>query len=475
MKLLLFGIGKFYREHREELAYLEDDTVVGFVDNRAADQRSFEGKPVYLPQELGSVLFDGIVLMSGAYGFGHALEMRDQLLQLGIESSRIYYYDQFMARYAMRHQTIYEGRMHPFQQQGKKLLIVAAPLIFGGGTLAIFFAATELAHRGWNITMAVSAGHPHLIASLQEAGVTVWKIPGLPFLSREQLASWREFDVALVNTFEHLRLACELRRILPTLWWIHESSIKNDPVYLHCLDVFSSYGSAECMAGLRIVAVSQRAANIFNKRFPARVDGVMTLGEPAPAQISFAAAHHPLRIVTIGWLGKIKGQEIFMQAVQALPQELRERCEFLLIGGDYLPSETSRHIRQMVEAIPQARWIDVMPRDELAKHFPSFDVIVCASLEETLSMTIVEGMMHGKVCITTETTGVAEFLQDGENGYIVKTADVKVLAERLVDVITNYDALLPLRQAARATYETHFSMQALGDRLEKELSRTKGF
>lgn len=475
MKLLLFGMGNFYWDHRDELACLEDNTVVGFVDNRAADQRNFEGKPVYLPRELDNVSFDGIVLMSGAYGFGHALEMRDQLLQLGIAASRIYYYDQFMARYAMRHQAVYEGQKHPFQQKRKKLLIVATPLIFGGGTLAVFFAATELAHRGWNVTMAISAGRPHLITSLQKAGVTVWKIPGLPFLSHEQLASWQNFDVALVNTFEHLRLACELRQILPTLWWIHESSEKNDPVYPRCLDVFSSYGSVECMAGLRIVAVSQRAATIFNERFPARVDGIMTLGEPAPEKISIAAAGHPLRIAIIGWLGKLKGQEIFLQAVQALPQELRDQCEFLLIGGDYLPSEESRHIRHLVDDIPQARWMEVMPRNELMKCFPSLDVIVCASLEESLSMTIIEGMMHGKVCITTETTGIAEFLRDGENGYVVKTADAEALAERLAEVITNYDALSPLRRAARATYKKYFSMQALGDRLEKELSRTKVF
>ena len=90
MELLLFGIGTFYRGRREELAILEEDTVIGFVDNRAADQRNFEGKPVYLPQELDSISFDGIVLMSGAYGFGHALEMRDQLLELGIASSKIF-------------------------------------------------------------------------------------------------------------------------------------------------------------------------------------------------------------------------------------------------------------------------------------------------------------------------------------------------------------------------------------------------
>ena len=105
----------------------------------------------------------------------------------------------------------------------------------------------------------------------------------------------------------------------------------------------------------------------------------------------------------------------------------------------------------------------------VAALLPTIDVIVCASLEETMSMPIIEGMMHGKICITTDMTGVAAYIDNGQNGFVVKAGDVDALAHCMMEVHQHMGELQSMREAARKTYEQNFTMEAFGNRLEAEL------
>lgn len=96
MKLLLFGTGRFYQGRRDTLKkIMGDDVVIGFIDNCAADIGTFEGKRVLLPMQVKEVSFDRIVLMSSSF-----LEMRDQLLELGIPGKKICFWSEYQAEKA---------------------------------------------------------------------------------------------------------------------------------------------------------------------------------------------------------------------------------------------------------------------------------------------------------------------------------------------------------------------------------------
>lgn len=96
------------------------------------------------------------------------------------------------------------------------------------------------------------------------------------------------------------------------------------------------------------------------------------------------------------------------------------------------------------------------------------DVVVCAS-EETLSLTIVEGMMNSKICITTDNTGIAEYIEDGVNGFICKAGNADSLAEKMKYIIDHFNELDEVRKNARKTYEKFFTLDILGENLEREL------
>lgn len=89
-----------------------------------------------------------------------------------------------------------------------------------------------------------------------------------------------------------------------------------------------------------------------------------------------------------------------------------------------------------------------------------------------MSLTITEGMMYGKVCITTDATGMADYIRSGENGFVVPTEDAKALARCMVDIIEQPERYADMRVAARRTYEEHFTPEIFAERLTTELEMT---
>ena len=56
---------------------------------------------------------------------------------------------------------------------------------------------------------------------------------------------------------------------------------------------------------------------------------------------------------------------------------------------------------------------------------------------EGLSNALMEAMLMGKICISTNYNGVEDLIEDGENGFIVPKGDIFGLAEKMDFLATN--------------------------------------
>jgi len=121
-------------------------------------------------------------------------------------------------------------------------------------------------------------------------------------------------------------------------------------------------------------------------------------------------------------------------------------------------------IRERAAASDSVRLFGELTRAELDEIFSDIDVVVCASQEETLSLTVLEGMRSGKICITTNNTGVADYIEDGRNGFLVEYGDTDALAEKMRRMIAGQGEMDRVKKAARETYEKYFSMKVFGRR-----------
>ena len=85
MRIFFYGIGRVYRQRRDELTVMrEDDTFLGFIDKRAAACRTFDGEHVYLPDEVVREDFDAIIVTAAAFG-----EIKKELCLRGVDEGKV--------------------------------------------------------------------------------------------------------------------------------------------------------------------------------------------------------------------------------------------------------------------------------------------------------------------------------------------------------------------------------------------------
>ncbi len=466
MKLLIFGIGNFYLNRKSYIEeYNKFNTIVGFVDNRADDVRLFDNKPVYLPVEIIGKEWDAIVIMSA-----HYLEMREQLLSLGISTDKIMCWEAYYARLLGDETEVFVSKV---KKTGRlRILLIAIPVRYDGSSMAICHTAEELSFRGYDVTLLTPSCNESIKENLLQHGINVKINKSLKFLKREKYKQFIDYDIAIINVFPNIRIVCELCNYIPTLWWIHENGKQYGEVYDSTRAIFLDYDNARRFIKARVSAVSQWAADVFEKYYPNRIDSILPLGIPDESNHVYGSdVGKKCVFAVIGGIEDRKGQDIFLEAIESLPVDIREKSRFLIIGACY-KNKYSTVIKDKATRLPEVSFTGELNRIALRKKFEKIDVVVCPSREETLSIAVIEGMMHSKICITTDATGIADYMLDGVNGFVVPSDDATNLSEKMRYVIQNINELDNMRQAAREVYDKIFSMKIFGDRLEIEINKT---
>ena len=174
-------------------------------------------------------------------------------------------------------------------------------------------------------------------------------------------------------------------------------------------------------------------------------------------------------IALIGTIFRQKNQIGMIHAIKKLSIGEKNQIECWLIGRDG-NTKYRKELDELVSEMPQVKICGEMSRKEIEEAFGQIDVIACPSFEETMSIAIVEGMMNKKICIASNNTGIAEFIRDGENGFVYEAEKEDELVYKLKHIIHNYESLEFMKTNARETYEKYFSMEKFSDNLRKTIT-----
>lgn len=467
MKIVIFGLGNYYKKRERDLENCHDIDIVAYTDNNSALWgKTINGIQIIPPDSIEKTVYDRIVIMSSSSIY--AQEIFEQLLKSGIEKARILFGPQFCA------EIIYQGKRKIYQgtssgqKSGKHILIISSYLGYSGGPIVAIYAAMAIQRRGYSVVLAAPGGEDTLIEEVVEKKITFAVCPALPYIFDKDKEWIRLFDVVLVNVFPMMQSAYAACLIQPTIWWIHEVTKVYKLAKVNHWDKIDK----ELLSVINIYGVSDIAKKNFNTLFSNQIQETLCYGIPDfyDSLKKELITREKTVFAIIGAVSERKAQDIFVEAISRLKD--REQAEFWIIGN--CPDSTfSKKIQEMVSNIPSIKMLGVLTRKEIYDVFPQIDVVVCASREETMSIAINEGMMFGKACITTENTGVADYIQDGENGFVVPVEDVTALQKKIEWMIENREKIIDMGRKARKTYEQYFTMDVFGERLEKAILETK--
>jgi len=328
---------------------------------------------------------------------------------------------------------------------------------YDGGTIVVTYAAHALMALGHVVTLAAPVIHPSLEREVRESGIDFVLCPAIPYLGTREIAWIEQYDLLLVNVFQNIRVACSMRKKLPVIWWIHEADDAYETIYPEYRERFKEYDDVSQMDGIRIFGVSRLAADIFSHHYPGVTVGVLPYGIPDEGRGTLTHPRKPIIFAIIGGVSRLKGQREFLRAVQKCEMQgaWENEAEIWLIGR-LVDNPYAAEVRSIAEKLPYVKLRGVLTREEMRKAYQEIDVVVCASQQEMLSTVMVEGLMHGKICLTTWNNGVVDVLHDGADAYICKDNQPDCLAAALVRIMKDRDRWNEVRQRARAVYTKNF-------------------
>ena len=470
VNIVVFGIGESYR-NREHF-FKENSSrihIVGFIDNNQAVQgKVLNGVKVYAPDDIFQIHFDSIVILSNR----HKKEMSRQVLDLGIEQNLIWDEKKLIQNVLRGKRTLYNGKKCNCYTKKEKILIVTTNMGFDGGTMVAVYAAQALQNRGYEVMLTAPIIKENLLEEILQEGLSITIVECLPYFFEEDREWVCYYDIVLVNVFQMMNCAYQISKIRPVLWWIHENRSIWNSIYQDTQREFNEINSREWMNRLQVVGVSNVAKEAFNHFYPSISDRIMPFGIPDKyiKNDNNELCNRKIIFAVVAGFAMYKGQEILVRAIKKLSKQENQMIEVWFIGFE----ETVRPWLGLEESEgDNFRFFGVLLHKEVIKIFPQIDVLVCPSLIETMSMSTIEGLMYGKLCITTDQTGIAKYITDGINGFVVKANDPDDLKNRIEWIIQNKDKWDPIKRNARNTYEQEFTLELFGERLEFELKRCK--
>ncbi|HEU5340727.1 glycosyltransferase family 4 protein [Edaphobacter sp.] len=159
----------------------------------------------------------------------------------------------------------------------------------------------------------------------------------------------------------------------------------------------------------------------------------------------------------VGRLAPEKGVDIFLRAASRVLARM-PASRFVVVGDG--PDRTKLeslidelHLRQHVSLLGQ--------RSDMPSVYASLDVMVSASRQEGLPIAILEGMASNRALVATAVGEVPSVIANGRTGVLVPAPDEGLLAEAIVNLLSDPERRARLGMAAAQLVADEFSAERM--------------
>jgi UDP-glucose:(heptosyl)LPS alpha-1,3-glucosyltransferase len=126
---------------------------------------------------------------------------------------------------------------------------------------------------------------------------------------------------------------------------------------------------------------------------------------------------------------EIRGADLLIQAYLALPQNIQEQSQLLIMGKNM-----KKKLQHLVPSGANSRvhFYEALPN--VAEYYKALDVFVLPARIETFGLTVIEACACGIPVIVSHNVGALEILPPELKDLAVKPKDVPELTERLSEI-----------------------------------------
>ena len=169
-----------------------------------------------------------------------------------------------------------------------------------------------------------------------------------------------------------------------------------------------------------------------------------------------------LLLVSVGWIEKLKGQEIAIRAMQQIVEKFPQ-ARLILVGNplDAAGEIYKAGLIQLVDQLELSRCVLFAGyRTNVPAIMASMDLLLHpAVLPDALPHVLLEAGRCGKAAVASRIGGIPEIIVDNQTGLLVAPGDAQELANAAIDLLSNRQKRLQLGEAAQKRISEKFSIQ----------------
>ncbi|VVB95994.1 Trehalose synthase [uncultured archaeon] len=164
-------------------------------------------------------------------------------------------------------------------------------------------------------------------------------------------------------------------------------------------------------------------------------------------------------------VSKIIEQKGIQNIILAMPNILKYdgNIKLVIVGkGDYMAN--LNNLVQKLSIGNNVIFIGNVPFESLPDYFNACDLFVNPTIRQNgYDLTILEAMACEKPVVVSNIGSVPTAIEDGVDGLLVPTGDIKKLAEAVIKVLKDQELAKRLGKAARKKIEEKFSLERMVD------------
>ncbi len=197
---------------------------------------------------------------------------------------------------------------------------------------------------------------------------------------------------------------------------------------------------------------------------------------PTPRRRVGARAAEPVQILSVGRAVAKKGYDDLLVALARLPRELAWR--FTHIGGGPLLTDLQRQARDLRIA-EHIEWRGAQAQEAVLAAYREADLFVLASRisadgdRDGLPNVLLEAQSQRLPVVSTELPGIAELIEPGTTGLLVRPRDPPALAAALERLIRDPQERARLGAAGEARVRSRFALEGGIEQLAEKFGLTE--
>ncbi len=166
---------------------------------------------------------------------------------------------------------------------------------------------------------------------------------------------------------------------------------------------------------------------------------------------------------TMARLEKVKGLKYFIDAANGF-LNYNPNAKFLIFGEGSLRNDLENYVHELKR---ESNIIFKGFSYDTQEAFNLFDVFVLPSVQEALSLALIEAMSAGCACISTNCGGPTEIIKNNENGFLVPIKNSDAILETMKFLYENDDVREKFSINGYNFVRENFSAQAMTNSIVK--------